>query len=247
MPTTSDRGLFLQRLTDPRAVPILARNAIPVIGVFVFGWSVLEAIAALFLDALSSLWVAGAVASYFAAKQFDYGETGIMDALHFWAGVLGIFLFMAAILTFALAVPTSMLLPVVLGADVDPWTLVTSGWLPRAFGLMVACQIPGFAQRVRAAQASGLPPEKLGLDGEVGFLLHRSVVLTAVGSSFAVFGAYGLHLLVIVAQTLSAVSEIMRDRYIGYLTAARHAPAESGTAPATETARLRRWRKRSRR
>lgn len=247
MPTPSDRDLFLQRLTDPRAVPILARNAIPVIGVFVFGWSVLEAIAALFLDALSTLWVVGAVASYFGAKQFDYGETGVLDALHFSAGVLGIFLFVAGILTFALAVPMFMLLPVVLSADVDPWTLVTSGWLPRAFGLMVACQIPSFAQRIRVAQASGLPPEKLGLDGEIGFLLHRSIVLTAVGSSLAVFGAYGLPLLVIVAQTISAATEIMRDRYIGYLTASRHAPADAGAPPMTRAARLRRWRKRKRR
>lgn len=242
---TSDRDLFFARLKDPRAVPILARNAIPVIGVFVFGWSVMETLAALFLDALSTLWVVGAVASYFGAKQFDYGETGVLDALHFWAGVLGIFLFAAAILTFALAVPMAMLLPLAMRADVDPWTLVASGWLPRAFGLMVACQIPSFAQRIRAAQASGLPPEKLGLEGEIGFLLHRSVILTAIGSSLAVFGAYALHLLVIVAQAVSAVSEIMRDRYVGYLMTSLHAPA----APATpdETPRLRRWRKRKRR
>lgn len=243
---TSDRDLFLQRLTDPRAVPILARAAIPVIGVFVFDWSVIEVLAALFLDALSTLWVVGAVASYFGAKQFDYGETGVLDALHFWAGVLGIFIFAAAVLTFALAVPTAMLLPLAMRADVDPWMLVTSGWLPRAFLLMVACQIPSFAQRIRVAQASGLPPEKLGLEGEIGFLLHRSIILTAIGSSLVVFGTYALHLLVIVAQAIGAVSEIMRDRYVGYLMTSLHPPPETATPP-TETARLRRWRKRRRR
>lgn len=244
---TRDRELFLQRLTDPRAVPILARNAIPVIGVFVFGWSVLETLAALFLDALSTLWVVGAVASYFGAKQFDYGETGVLDQLHFWAGVVGIFVFAAAILTFALAVPMAMLLPLAHSTDVDPWTLVASGWLPRAFGLMVACQIPSFAQRIRVAQASGLPPDKLGLDGEIGFLLHRTVILTAIGSSLVVFGAYALHLLVIVAQTISAVSEIMRDRYVGYLMTSLHPPAGPEAAATTPEARRRRWRKRKRR
>ncbi len=52
------RATLFERLRDPRAVPILARHAIPVIGVFVLGWSVLETIAALFLDALSTLWLA---------------------------------------------------------------------------------------------------------------------------------------------------------------------------------------------
>lgn len=243
---TRDRELFRQRLTDPRAVPILARNAIPVIGVFVFGWSVLETLAALFLDALSTLWVVGAVAAYFGAKQFDYGERGVLDQLHFWAGVLGIFLVAAAVLTFALAIPVLMLLPLGFHTDVDPWTLVASGWLPRAFGLMVACQIPSFAERIRVAQASGLPPAKLGLEGEIGFLLHRTVVLTTIGSVLVVFGAYALHLLVILAQTIGAVSEIMRDRYVGYLMTSLHSPAGPDTGT-TQEPRRRRWRKRKRR
>ncbi len=241
------RATFLERLTDPRAVPILARHAIPVIGVFVFGWSVLETIAALFLDALSSLWAVGGVAAYFAAKQFDYGESGLIPALNFWAAVFGTFVFAAGLFTFTIGVPAFMLLPLVQGADLDPWTLVTSGWLPRAFGLMVACQVPGVLQRVRAAEASGVRPEKIGMDAETGFLLHRTVMLAMIGSMLAVFGAYALRLLVVVGQIFGACAEIMRDHYVGYLMAAR---TEGSSTPPTTPPRtpvLRRLRKRRRR
>jgi hypothetical protein len=226
------RATFLERLTDPRAVPILARHMIPIIGVFVFDWSVLETLASFFLDAISSLWLIAAMAAYFAAKQFHYGETGVLDALHFWAGVFGIFVFGAALLTFAIGVPAAMLLPVVVSADVDPRELLTSGWLPRAFAFMVLCQIPSFVQRVRLLQASGVAPEKMGMDGETGFVLHRTVLLTATGSMLAVFGAYALPLLVILAQAIGVTSEIMRDKYIGMLMEIHHAPA-TAASPAT--------------
>lgn len=225
---SDDRATFFDRLRDPRAIPILARHTIPVIGVFVFEWSVLETVASLFLDALSTLWLVAAMASYFAAKQFEYGETGLMDALHFWAGVFGIFVFGAGVLTFAVGIPVFMLLPLVESAHVDPRTLLTTGWLPRAFGFMVLCQIPSFVQRVRTLEATALAPEKMGMDAETGFVLHRTVMLAAMGSMLAILGPYALPVLVILAQAVGAGSEIMRDRYIGYLMAAR-APAPIGS------------------
>ena len=182
---------LLTRLRDPRAIPILARHAIPVVGVFVLGWSVLETVAALFLDALSTLWLVGAAGSYFAARQLDYGETGVVATLQFWAGVLGTFVVVAGVLTFAVAVPAFFLLPLVQSAHVDPWTLVTSGWLPRAFGGMVLCQIPGVVTRVRAATASQVAPENMGMDAEVGFVLHRIVMVASFTWLFMVFGATG--------------------------------------------------------
>ncbi len=237
------RATLLERLTDPRSVPILARHAIPVIGVFLFDWSVLETIAALFLDALSTLWLLAAMGSYFAAKAFDYGEPGIIPVLQFWAGVFGAWVVIAGLLTFAIAVPAMFLLPLVAAADVDPMALFTSGWLPRAFALMVACQIPGFVTRVRHFQASGTPPEKMGMDSETGFILHRTVMLAAMATMLAAFGRYALPILVILAQVLGAVSEIMKDRFVGYLMADRN--RGSGTAPPV-TRRQRRRRRRKR-
>lgn len=227
------RAELFDRLTDPRAVPILARHAIPVIGVFVFDWSVLETIAALLLDALSTLWMVGATGAYFAVKQYDHsGETGLIAALHFWAAVFGTFLVIAALLSMFVAVPAFVLLPLAQNADLDPTTLFTSGWLPRAFALMLACQLPGFVQRVRAAQASGVAPEKMGMDAEVGFVAHRTVMLAMLSSMLAILGPYALHALVIVAQLLGAGSEIMRDRYVGYLMADRRkAPSGAASKP----------------
>jgi hypothetical protein len=241
---TDLRATLLERLADPRSVPILMRHAIPVIGVFLFDWSVLETIAALFLDALSTLWLLGAMGAYFAAKDFDYGIPGIGAALQFWAGVAGAWLVIAGILTFAIAVPAMFLLPLVDAADVDPMTLFTSGWLPRAFALMVACQIPGFVQRIREFQAAGTPPEKMGMDAETGFILHRAVMLAAMASMLAAFGRYALPILVILAQALGAVSEIMRDRLVGYLMAERHRVSSDTSPLLTRRQRRRRRRKR---
>jgi len=228
------RATFLDRLRDPRAIPILARHCIPIIGVFVFGWSVLETVASLFLDALSTLWLVGAMASYFSAKQFDYGETGLLNALHFWAGVFGTFIVIAGILTFAIGVPVFFLLPLVQSAHIDPQTLLTSGWLPRAFAFMVLCQIPNFVQRIRTLESAALAPEQMGMDAETGFVLHRTVMLAVMASMLAIFGPYALHVLVILAQALGAGSEIMRDEYVGMLMASRGATASD--QPASRTA-----------
>ena len=234
------RAEFLDRLTDPRAVPILARHAIPVIGVFVFDWSVLEVLAALLLDAVSTLWMVGAVGSYFAVKQFHHDtEDPLRNALHFWAGVIGTFLVVAGLLSLFVVVPASFLLPLAQGADLDPMELVTSGWLLRAFGLMLACQLPGLVQRVRSLQASGVDPEKMGMDAEVGFVVHRVIVLAMLSSFLAVFGPYALHVLVIVAQAFGAATEIMRDRYVAHLLA--------GSKPSRPLARVESAARRARR
>jgi hypothetical protein len=235
------RATLFERLRDPRAVPILARHAIPVIGVFVLGWSVLETIAALFLDGLSTLWLLAAMGSYFAVKELDWGEPGIIAALQFWAGVLGSFLVIAAILSVAILVPAMFFLPLVQSADVDPMSLVTSGWLPRAFGFMVACQLPGFIQRIRHFQATGTPPEKMGVDAETALVLHRMVMLAVVATMLAAFGRYALPVMVIVAQAFGAGAEIMRDEYVGYLLSGRSDSADSadGARPATASPRPR--------
>lgn len=234
------RAEFFDRVTDARAVPILARHAIPVIGVLLFGWSVLEVIAALLLDAVSTLWTVGAVGSYFAVKQFHHDtEDPIRNALHFWAGVLGTFLFIAGLLSIFVVVPASMMLPLLQGADLDPMELITSGWLPRAFALMLACQLPGLVQRIRSLQASGVAPEKMGMDAEVGFVVHRVIVLGMVSSFLAIFGAYALHALVIVAQAFGAGTEIMRDRYVTEIM--------GGSKPARPLARVESAARRARR
>lgn len=43
----------------------------------------LETVASLLWDALSSLWLPAATAAYFAATQFDYGESGVLNSLSF--------------------------------------------------------------------------------------------------------------------------------------------------------------------
>ena len=219
---TRDRELFLQRLTDPRAVPILMRNAIPVIGVFVFDWSVLETIAALLLDALSTLWMVAGFGAYFAVRDTSKdATTGLGATLRFWSQVVLTAGIIAAILSLFVIVPAFFLMPLVESAHLDPLSLVTSGWLPRAFAAMLACQLPALVARVRDAEASGVAPEKMGMDQEVGFITHRTVLLAFFASMVAIFGPYALHVLVLVAQTFGAASEIMRDRYMALVTGPR--------------------------
>ena len=239
---TDLRAIFLERVADPRAIPILLRHAIPVIGVFVFHWSTLETIAALFLDALSTLWLVGAMGAYFAAKELDQGHPGLYGILQFWAGMLGAFLVIAAILSIAVVVPAMFVLPLVQSAEVDPMTLLTSGWLPRAFGLMVTCQIPGLVQRVRAFEAAGTAPERMGMDSETGFVMHRTVMLAIMASTLAIFGRYALHVLVIVAQVFGATTEIMRPEYTRYLMMTRDRSSAGASTP-TERRRRRKRRR----
>lgn len=110
-------------------------------------------------------------------------------------------------------------------ASVDPLTLVSSGWLPRACGLMLACQLPGLVQR-------GIRPEKMGRDAETGFVLHRVVTL-AVFASMLALGRFALPVLVIVAQVFGAGTEIMRDEYVKYLVANRRSPTSAAAAAPT--------------
>ena len=216
------RAELFDRVTDPRAVPILARHAIPVIGVFVFDWSVLETIAALLMDALSTLWMVAGMGSYLAVRDTTKSPTtGVEGVLRFWAGVLLTFLFVGGILSLFVVVPAMFLLPLVQGAHLDPTSLLASGWLPRAFAAMLVCQLPGLVGRVRDAEAAGIAPEKMGMDKEVGFIAHRTVLLGVLASMLAIFGPYALHVLVIVAQVFGAGSEIMRDRYVAHIMGPR--------------------------
>lgn len=97
-------------------------------------------------------------------------------------------------------------------------------------------------QRIRHLEASGVAPEKIGMDAETGFVLHRIVMVTAMGSLLALFGSYALHLTVLLAQALGAVTEIMRDHSVGRLMAHRQpVPIPLRSAP-----KLRRWRRRKR-
>ncbi len=145
--------------------------------------------------------------------------------------MLGTFGFVAALLTFAIGVPAMFLLPLVQRASVDPLTLVTSGWLPRAFGLMLACQLPGLVLRVRHFEVSGIRPEKMGMDAETGFVLHRVVMLAVFASMLAVFGRFALPALVILSQVFGAGTEIMRDEYVRYLMGNRRGAAAAAAPP----------------
>jgi hypothetical protein len=225
IPTTAElRAEFRERVTDPRAVPILARHAIPVIGVFVFHWSVLETIAALLLDALSTLWTVAGMGSYLAVRDTTKSpKPGLRGVLRFWASVVLTSVFVGGLLSLFVIVPGFFLLPLVQSAHLDPMSLVTSGWLPRAFAAMLACQLPAVVGRVRSADAAGIAPEKMGMDKEVGFIAHRTVLLGMLASMLAIFGPYALHVVVLVAQVLGVSSEIMRDRYMTIVMGTRAA------------------------
>jgi hypothetical protein len=220
--TAELRAELLDRVSDPRAVPILARHAIPVIGVFVFDWSVLETIAALLLDALSTLWGVAGMGAYLAVRDTAKSPpTGVKSVLRFWASVVLTFVFVGGILSLFVIVPAFFLLPLVQSAHLDAMALVTSGWLAAAFVAMVVCQLPRIAGRIRDAEAAGIKTEKMGMDTEVGFIAHRTVLLGATASMLAIFGPYALHMLVIVAQVFGAGTEIMRDHYVAHILGPR--------------------------
>lgn len=228
-PSLADlRAELFERVRDPRAVPVLMRHAIPVIGVFVFDWSPLEAMAALLLDALSTLWMVAGVGAYFAVRDTtNKRAAGGRAVLRFWGQVVLTFGIVGALLSLFVIVPAFFLLPLAESANLDPSTIVTSGWLPRAFAAMLACQLPGLVRRIRDAEASGLSPEKMGMDSEVGFVAHRTVMLAFFASMLGIFGRYALHAVVLVAQVFGACTEIMPDRYMALIAGPRAALSSS--------------------
>jgi hypothetical protein len=71
---------------------------------------------------------------------------------------------------------------------------------------------------VRNFEASRVAPEKMGMDLETGFVLHRFVMLAVMASMLVIVGAYALRVTVVLAQAFGAGTEIMRDRYVGMPT-----------------------------
>jgi len=207
------------RLRQPRVWLIAARHAVPLVGVFALEWSALETTAALFLDALSSLWLLGALAAYFTMRRLAHGDEDFLDRVNLVVGGVCLFAVVAALLTFAVAVPAWFAALALFGAPATDWrVLLEHGRLVQAFGVMLALQAPRF---FAVLTGPARDPAGLGLDTQVGFLLHRLVTIAIAATALSVLGSAAIDAVVVVAQAYAAGTEIMRDHVERYLRASR--------------------------
>ncbi len=108
---------------------VVARNAVPVVGVFVLGWSATALLLLYFADTMAGMWAVLAALTYRFSGADATGRLG--DALN---GILGAFasaLFLAAMI----AVPLGIPLLFVLGLS-EPWWAIA--WADPEFRIGVA-------------------------------------------------------------------------------------------------------------
>jgi hypothetical protein len=138
------KGALLERLTgNPTAWATILRHLVPIVGVVLFGWSALESLVALFLDAWSVLLCLAAVAATWTMRNFVREDMDVADRANVVAGGLCLFAVVGALLGFAIAVPASMLLAAVAGDEAATLReMIGSRSLPSSFATMLAFQVP---------------------------------------------------------------------------------------------------------
>lgn len=198
-----------QRPSDLEAAAIIARHSIPLIGVFVLGWSPLEVVASLFLDSLSVLARAAGVGTYFNTNMFAYEDQGLIDRLNLIIGAFVVFLVVFGLLAFALGVLGFFIWGYVLHPnDVDLLGLLYDRSLAVSFGAMLTCQLPGMVQFIRAHDEESA---RTVVAPEVGFILRRVAIIAGACSVLGVLpGAIALGAAIVLIQMVLAASEIFR-------------------------------------
>lgn len=239
------KGALLERLTgDPTAWVTILRHLVPIAGVLLFGWSALESLVALFLDAWSVVLCLAAVAATWTMRNFVHEDMDVADWANLVTGGVCLFAVVGALLGFAIAVPASMLLATVAGDEAASLReMLRSRSLLSSFATMLAFQVPRWwALSARAAEADARRVVEL----EVGFVLVRTVWIGMAGVAFAILPA-GTSVLgaLIGAQTVLALTEILSDRILHGLAASdRAGDTATEQAGAARPAAKRRGRRR---
>jgi hypothetical protein len=202
---------------DPTAWATVLRHALPVVFVLLAGWSALEVLVSLVLDAASVLACASAVASTLAVRSFAHDEQDWIDRLNVVAGGVVLFAVVTALLLFAIGVPAAMVwLAALRGNEADLARLARDPWLQASFAGMLACQVPRWLSAVRTLDDASA---RRALAPEVGFVLLRFVL---IGGAAAVLGLLpaGAALVgtLVVVQGVLAVTEVFADEHLAWLS-----------------------------
>jgi hypothetical protein len=226
------RGTLRDRLAgDPTAWATLLRHAVPVVFVFVAGWSALETLVSLLLDAASVLLCLAAVASTIAVRSLAHDEQDLRDRLDLVAGGVVVFAVIAFLLLFALAVPAAAVWVAALrGNEPDLLRIARDPSLHASFAGMLAFQVPRYLELVRTLDAGSA---RRVVAPEVGFVLARFVLVGGAAGLLALLPA-GAALVgtLIVVQGVLAATEILADEHLAWLSR-----DEPGQRPAPERRR----------
>jgi len=205
---------------DPTAWATVARHALPVAMVVGAGWSALETLVAMLLDATSVLACAAAVASTVTTRSFAHRGQGPLDRLSLVAGGAVIFAIVTALLLFAAAVPMAgVWLAALRGRESALVALVDDPWLQASFAGMLAAQVPRYAFLVRTPDVQSA---RRVVEAEVGFVLLRLVLIGGAAGLLGLLPAgWALLATLVLVQTVLAATEILADGQLAGLLAAR--------------------------
>lgn len=227
--------------TRERAVFVIARNAIPVIGVLFLGWAALNLVILYFFDTLGSMWalIAALLTQFFGGWTTLPWKTRFVNLL--W--VLGLSLFLVAFFAIPLGMPVFILLMM------QQWdwraALNDEGFL---FGLVSIVILSLVGMLRHALHFHQTPADEKWTRNTFGLLFLRWVAMIVLIFAFAgMLLPFAPVLLVILYAALTVVSELYPQRFLAAFDHSAASPTPPPSPPPTPTQQARWERKRKRR
>jgi hypothetical protein len=229
--------------TRERAVFLIARNMIPVIGVLFLGWSALNLVILYFFDTLGSMWalIAALLTQFFGGWTILPWTTRLTNLL--W--VIGLSLFLVAFLAIPLGMPVFILLMM------QQWDW-RSAWNDQGFlfGVVSIVILSLFGMLRHALRFHQTPADEKWTRNTFGLLFLRWAAMIFLIFVFAgMLLPFAPMLLVIAYALLVVISELYPERFLAAFDRSYAAPTTTPSPDETPTATQRaRWeRKRKRR
>lgn len=196
--------------SSTRTWSVVARHALPIVGVAFAGWSALESVVTIVLDGVSSLWCVAALAAVFVTQESTPKDDG--DSMR-TLNAIAAFLVVAGILTIAAGILACFILAhafaesggelVALASDTKLW------W---AFAFLVLAQIPRFLETVTSETPESAKPL---VQGEAGFQLLRLALIAGLSEVLLIFSGRAAQIgMLVVAQGVLAGLELVGPRAI---------------------------------
>lgn len=227
--------------TRERAWFVIARNAIPVIGVLFLGWAALNLVILYFFDTLGGMWalIAALLTQFFGGWTTLPWKTRFTNLL--W--VLGLSLFLIAFFAIPLGMPVFILLMM---QDWD-WraALHDEGFL---FGLVSIVFLALVGMLRHALRFHQTPADEKWTRNTFGLLFLRWVVMIVLIFIFAgMLLPFAPILLVILYAALMVISELYPEQFLAAFDRSAAPPAPPPSPPPTPAQQARWERKRKRR
>lgn len=191
-----------------RIVFVILRNAIPLIGILLLGWSAQNLIVLYFADTLGAMWalVTGLALNFPEAKM----QSGFFGRLNAW----GTMLFVGAFLIAFMAIPLGMPLFIYLMMVEWDWRAAL-GETDFVFGIVLIAALALVGMLRHYQTIDQLTPDKANVKNDFGILMTRWViVLILIYMVGFLLGEWGAYVMVFGYLAATVASEIVPERFL---------------------------------